>query len=467
MGAIDWNLVGPAPQFSLSPMIEQLHQAMAMGEARKRYMAEQAAKQASEEELRRHHQELEAYNRGQLDLQGQHQSAVMQREDRAAEDKRRLEAAAAFKDIQTRLQSGDVEGARALTEMHRGQFEPEVKAPAVEPPPAKQPDPLESLMQQAAPLSAEPEQPPVVPRQARITFPGLGPMEVPSREEIQRRSLEIHKAEGEDWRKRMEPQANTAFKTEAMGRVAALMGAGQWDPKEDPGKMWNEINHQLAQAEASKDVARLRAGSYPSQALREAGAVRMDANSMRAEFQKYNQEAGLDRIRQSGVALRDAQHAVSSGNPLLSTESKITLARMFRQAMPTEGEMHLLYSDLGGRLRNLVPGLVAKLESGGLSSVELPIVKQAVGMLREAQEQKTQGWYQGAAQRFGPGSGWENYGGNADAHIQSVAKTLGASFAPIYPGQKAVKIGTGITAATPASKPGESVDARMKRIFGE
>lgn len=91
-------------------------------------------------------------------------------------------------------------------------------------------------------------------------------------------------------------------------------------------------------------------------------------------------------IQTGGRKLHAAIENLASDDPkdaLKHRDATIQLGGFFRGTTPTEGEMHYLYTDLGGRLGNAWPAFKARMLTGDLSPVEMEMVRASAKTAHE------------------------------------------------------------------------------------
>lgn len=91
--------------------------------------------------------------------------------------------------------------------------------------------------------------------------------------------------------------------------------------------------------------------------------------------------------------------------PLQHKDAQIQLARFFRQAQPTEGEMHILYSNLGGTMDKWNQ-FVAKIETGDLSAEQMRQLKASAVQIKKEHGEDLKRFQNVAQHMLGPKSGF-------------------------------------------------------------
>lgn len=157
------------------------------------------------------------------------------------------------------------------------------------------------------------------------------------------------------------------------------------------------------------------AGQYNKGNLKEGAAATIVATRVDTEWNRWHQQFDVKKVLGGTRMLASADMNINSGNPLAEHDAQVSLGRFFRGGMPTEGEMHLLYQNLAGRLGNGMQAFVEKMERGGLTPAEVDIVRGAIGTARHEQRRVLGDIMRSARHEFGPGSGHENLAGNINA----------------------------------------------------
>ena len=156
------------------------------------------------------------------------------------------------------------------------------------------------------------------------------------------------------------------------------------------------------------------------------------------------QTSQFNKLAASDKQVRGVFANIAAGSvPLQHKDAQITLARIFRQAQPTEGEMHMLYNNLGGTMDKWNQ-FVAKLETGDLSAEQMRQLKaSAQAVMREHQEDIKR--FQGVAKaRLGPGGGFDLMPDQAQKLYESMGAELGLeNLPPLYQTEGGVQLGSG------------------------
>jgi hypothetical protein len=233
-------------------------------------------------------------------------------------------------------------------------------------------------------------------------------------------------------------------------RAVAAKVAGQEDAQAEAAK----FHLTTAQQEEEKRLAREQS---------ETNAKINAAGRVGAAGPGFKQESANDRamtlIERRAKAVRDtSQFAklvaadknlrgvmtnIADGTvPLQHKDAQISLARIFRQAQPTEGEMRLLYDGLGGT-SDKWNQFVAHMTNGDLSTEQLRQVKLAAKAVAKEHATDVQR-FQGVAKSFlGPGSGMEQFPDQAQGMYNGMAAELGLeNLPPLYSTEGGVSLGT-------------------------
>jgi hypothetical protein len=177
------------------------------------------------------------------------------------------------------------------------------------------------------------------------------------------------------------------------------------------------------------------AGIMAQPELRQGNAATAVAGRFDGEFDKWQKQQGWGTVRTANRALHSAMENAASGNPLAEHDAQIQLARVFRGTTPTEGEMHLLYNNLAGKLGNAWPSFVEKMSRGGLSPKETEILTESIDIAKNEQKDQVGNILQSARDTFGPGSGHENMAGNVNAKVRGLFHGVGVDAPHVFEAQ--------------------------------
>lgn len=166
--------------------------------------------------------------------------------------------------------------------------------------------------------------------------------------------------------------------------------------------------------------------------LKASTALTSAAARFDTEFDRWSKQQRWGSLLQADVALKQALRGVASGNPLSEQGAKVMFGRFERGAMPTEGEMHMLYESLNGRLKNALPAFVEKMQRGGLNPGERQILQDALDTAERETQHQVDKIYNSARKKFGPGSGHENMQGNVNANVAGLLAGAGIERPPVF-----------------------------------
>lgn len=188
-----------------------------------------------------------------------------------------------------------------------------------------------------------------------------------------------------------------------------------------------------------KDIARIGANSRVAAAgisaspeLKAAGANRSDLGML--ERAKTNAERSVNwkGLIGADASLQKAMAGINSGNSVGEKEAQVAFARFMREAMPTEGEMHLVYGNLGG-LAQKIPGLIEQMERGGLAPGQLKIVKDAINHSHATWAARRDQTLKSLGTTFGPGSGFEHAAPQINTWLRAKGQMTGIELPDLYP----------------------------------
>jgi hypothetical protein len=108
------------------------------------------------------------------------------------------------------------------------------------------------------------------------------------------------------------------------------------------------------------------------------------------------------------------------------------------------------------------------MASGHYGERELQVLKQATQSALAEEQDKLHAYQESANDTFGPGSGYEQLGGNVNAMVKGAFKQFGYDAPDIYPeAQQPVILGSGQRPPTPKSKPQIPAGATMGTMHGK
>lgn len=186
-------------------------------------------------------------------------------------------------------------------------------------------------------------------------------------------------------------------------------------------------------------IGMANAGSRRLSATAAAGS-KEDAAAARAQGTLEKGVNDVDKmVDWKGLAQTDntvrALQANMSGNTLQKRDAQIQLARIFRGTTPTEGEMHLLYNNLGGTMDKWSQ-FVAKLETGGLSPEQEKQLHESTATTVEELQKRKERALGAIRTRLGPGSGMEMLGPQVNQIVKSHGQAVGVDVPDIYDPQQ-------------------------------
>lgn len=257
---------------------------------------------------------------------------------------------------------------------------------------------------------------------------------------------------------------NAEAKADATARAEA---AKQAHAKEFSPQAFEQAK-ELARIGASGRVQAATAGKQESANDRAFTLLDRRAKSLRDSTQFNKLITGDKTVR--GLMANIADGTV----PLQHGDAQIQLARYFRQAQPTEGEMHQLYANLGGTMDKWNQ-FVARMTNGDLSPEQIRQVRIAAGAVAKEDSEDKRRFVEVARRYLGPKSGLDMMPDQAQNLFEGMAAELGldpAELPPLYETEGGVTIGTGKKPATapraPKQEPhgGGEDDAAFLRRMG-
>lgn len=180
-------------------------------------------------------------------------------------------------------------------------------------------------------------------------------------------------------------------------------------------------------------AARIQAAGITSQpALKASNAAGTVVGRLDTEFDRWSKQQNWKGVAAGSRQLKAAMGNIVSGNPLAEKDAQIQLARFFRGAMPTEGEMHMLYANLGGRLGQALPKFIEDMSRGGLSPEQKNILKESIDVAQRESDEQIANIVESARTNFGPGSGHENLAGNINARVKGLFRGVGVKVPDVF-----------------------------------
>ena len=197
----------------------------------------------------------------------------------------------------------------------------------------------------------------------------------------------------------------------------------------------------IAEINARAKLGAARISSDP--ALKADAGNRGDMNSLQRAMTNAERTVDWKGLVGANKSLRDSMAAINTDNPVAEKEAMVSFARFMRGAMPTEGEMHLVYGNLGG-LAQKIPGLIEQMERGGLAPEQKRLVKDAINHAHHTWETKRDQTLGALRTQFGPGSGFEHMAPQINTQLRARAQFAGADMPDVYPdAQGGVVLGSG------------------------
>jgi hypothetical protein len=183
-----------------------------------------------------------------------------------------------------------------------------------------------------------------------------------------------------------------------------------------------------------------------------ASAPGLKADAANARDMSLLERAG-SAIRQTGQfaklaasdkTVRGLMLNIANGTtPLQHKDAQIQLARFFRQAQPTEGEMHLLYNNLGGTMDKWNQ-FVARISTGDLSAEQMRQLKASATAVRGEHNEDVRRFVNVMKARLGPGGGFDLMPDQAQKLYESMGAELGLeNLPPLYQTEGGVQLGSG------------------------
>lgn len=197
---------------------------------------------------------------------------------------------------------------------------------------------------------------------------------------------------------------------------------------------------------------------------KEAGKYRVAASAPELKQEAANDRAMslLERraaaLRQTGQfnklaandkTVRSLAANLASTETLPHKDAQIQVARYFRQAQPTEGEMHLLYNGLGG-WTDKFDQFKAKVLSGDLSPEQLRQLQESAKIVTREHSEDVKRFGEVLHHGLGPGSGFEGAPDQAQSVADAMAAELGVQAPRLFNTEGGITVGSG---KAPAPKP--------------
>jgi hypothetical protein len=156
------------------------------------------------------------------------------------------------------------------------------------------------------------------------------------------------------------------------------------------------------------------------------------------------QTGQFSKLAASDRTVRGIMSNIASGTvPLQHADAQIQMARFFRQAQPTEGEMHMLYNNLGGTMDKWNQ-FVARMESGDLSAEQMRQLKVSAKAVQREHAEDIHRFVNVMKARLGPGGGFDLMPDQAQKLYESMGAELGLeNLPPLYGVEGGVTLGSG------------------------
>jgi hypothetical protein len=199
---------------------------------------------------------------------------------------------------------------------------------------------------------------------------------------------------------------------------------------------------QLAEVGAAGRVNAARASALSP--LRADQGNRQDMSTLRQELKDWRARNTFDVDSKTNRRLQTAMGNLTSGNAMQQREAAESLVSIFKGGgQVTKASQDLLLKHLGGIVGDAQSWLEG-LSSGHYGSRELGVLKEAANSALDEQKSRMQETYQSAVDDFGPGSAYENMGGNVNHEIKSHFRQFGLDVPDIYSnGAPKVTLGSG------------------------
>lgn len=217
---------------------------------------------------------------------------------------------------------------------------------------------------------------------------------------------------------------------------------------------------QLAEVSANGRVR--AAGVSAMSPLRADAGNRQDVSTLRQELKDWRARNTFDIDSKTNRRLQTALGNLTSGNAMQQREAAESLVSIFKGGgQVTKASQDLLLKHLSGIVGDAQSWLEG-LSSGHYGSRELGVLKQAAQGAMDEQKQRMLEVYQSAKDDFGPGSAYENMGGNVNHEIKSHFRQFGLDVPDIYQGT-APKVTLGSGARPTQKKTNPIVNARVPK----
>jgi len=196
----------------------------------------------------------------------------------------------------------------------------------------------------------------------------------------------------------------------------------------------SDVNsRRAAQARVAAAAPGLRADAANA---RDMSVLRQQGAAVRATAQ-FNKLAAADKT------VRGLMVNIASGTvPLQHADAQIQLARFFRQAQPTEGEMHMLYNNLGGTM-DAWNRFVARMGRGDLDAEQMRQLRASAHTVAREHHEDTSRFVDVARHMLGPGN-FDMMPDQAQQLYEGMGAELGlTNLPPLYSTEGGVTLGSG------------------------
>lgn len=256
-------------------------------------------------------------------------------------------------------------------------------------------------------------------------------------------------------------------------RAIQLQGAkdAQKQKHDEQYSLTFDQRKQLAEIQARAAASRAAQGNE----FKADTGNRQDMGALRQSFAEWKKTVQLPVDARSMKRLNTISENLNSKNALQQKEGAESLVSVFRGGgQVTKASQDYLLNHLSGIVGDAQTWLEHRV-SGGFGPRDLAVLRQAANAALREQREKSDAYYQSAQDTFGPGSGWENLGGNVNHLVKGALSQFGYDAPDIYEGTgAAVTLGSGqrqghAQAAPHAAKPGETKtlpDGRRVRKVG-
>jgi hypothetical protein len=252
------------------------------------------------------------------------------------------------------------------------------------------------------------------------------------------------------------PQVRTEQDQRAFQNAHAGILAGGLDPKaavvqfnkERLGIQEQEFRHGEG---LLRDEAALERAKVPKPGLniqleglreKQAAGTRADLSELRKDFSDWEAKvATLPLDSKSSKRLATAYANLSSNNAMMQREGAEGLVGFFRGGVVTGQAQKYLLDHLSGIVGDAQTWL-QKRKTGGYGPRDLAVLREAAKSAYEEQQTKAAQHYRSAVGRFGPGAGYDAYGGNLNAKVLGTLREFGYEAAPLYPDAEPIQLGS-------------------------